>query len=175
MAPPQCQVERHTIFKNDNQYEWADFRARREPMPWNEVARMKKKVNPRKKLTASCRKLEPRTAATLQPAVQAPKQIIEGKGRIRFALQANTGNRTASKWKRKLGNRLKKKQASSTMWHDVDTKWYAHQETLKTKAVHQEVEQISEVVNLMQTQENEFNKLMEEINSLDCSIDASIT
>ena len=61
------------------------------------------------------------------------------------------------------------------MWHDVDTKWNAHQETLKTKAIRQEVEQISEVVNLVHSQENEFNKLMEEINSLDGSIDASIT
>ena len=57
------------------------------------------------------------------------------------------------------------------MWHGVDTKWNAHQETLKTKVVRQEVDKISEVVNLIQTQENEFNKLMEEINSLDDNID----
>ena len=139
------------------------------------MARINKKVNPRKKLTTSGQKLEPRTTATSQPEAQTPEQTVEGKGRIRSTLQQNTGNRTTSKWKRKLGNRLKKKQASSTMWHDVDTKWNAHQETLKTKAICQEVEQISKVVNLMQSQENDFNKLMEEINSLNCSIDASTT
>ena len=136
---------------------------------------MNTKVNPRKKLTASCQKIKPRTTATSQPEVQANKEISEGKGMICSVIQADQSNRTSSKWKRKLGHRAKRKQASTTMWHEVDTKWNAHQETIKTKAVFQEVAQISEVVNLMQTQENKFNKLMEEINSRDCSLDTSIT
>ena len=61
------------------------------------------------------------------------------------------------------------------MWDKVENKWQVHQETIETNAVCQEVKEISEVVNLMQTQENELDKLMEEINSLDCSIDAIIT
>ena len=91
-------------------------------MPWTEVARTNTKVNPRKKLTASGRKLEPRITATLQPQVQATKEILDGKGMIRFALQADQNNRTSSKWKRKLGNRAMRKQASTTMWQEVDTK-----------------------------------------------------
>ena len=137
-------------------------------MPWTEVARMNMKVNPRKKLTAgNARKLEPRAAATLQPEVQETEEIIDGKGIICFAIQSDQGNRTTSKWRRKLSNRSKRKQASSTMWHEVDTKWKAHKDSIKINAVRQEVEEISDVVNLMQTQENELDKLMEEINSLD--------
>ena len=43
-----------------------------------------------------------------------------------------------------------------------------------TKVVREEVEQISNVVNLIQTEENALDKIMEEINSLNCSIDAII-
>ena len=76
MAPPQCQVERHTNFKNDKHYEWADFQAQREPVPWKEVARMNTKVNSRKKLTVgNAQKLEPRATATSQPDVQETEQM----------------------------------------------------------------------------------------------------
>ena len=64
MALPQCQVERHKDFKNEEQYEWADLRARRELMPWTDVARTNMKVAARNKLTTrNARQLEP--AATL--------------------------------------------------------------------------------------------------------------
>ena len=115
MAPPQCQVERHKDFMNEKQFEWADFQVRWEPMPWTEVGQMNTKVVARNKLTTSnAGKLEP--AATSQPTEQqASDHMVEGKGRIRGTLSSAHGNRTTSKWKRKLGNRSKRKQINSTM------------------------------------------------------------
>ena len=85
------------------------------------------------------------------------------------------GNRTTSKWRRRLLTRAKRKQANFSMWEEVKKKWRDHQEASKTKADRQEVEQISETVNRMQSQENNFDKLMEETNNLNCSIDAIIS
>ena len=44
----------------------------------------------------------------------------------------------------------------------------------KTKAVHEEVEKIIKVVNLIQSEESELDILLGEINSLNCSIDTII-
>ena len=80
------------------------------------------KVAARNKLTTSnTRQLEPVT--TLQPTVeQTILEVVEGKGKIRFAPPSAHDNKTTSKWRRKLGNRLKRKEASSTMWHEVEAK-----------------------------------------------------
>ena len=84
---------------------------------------MNMKVAARNKLTTSnMRQLEP--VATPQATVkQATSEVVEGEGRIRFALPLAHGNKTTRKWRRKLGNRSKRKQASSTMWHEVKIKW----------------------------------------------------
>ena len=85
-------------------------------------------------------------------------------------LPSANGNKVTSKWRRKIGNRSKQKEANSSMWQAVEEKWQAYQDSRKTKAVRQEVKQISKVVNLMQSEENALYKLLEEINSINCSI-----
>ena len=118
-------------------------------MPWTKVARTNMKVVARNKLTTSnTRQLEPVT--TSQPTdEEATDEVVDGKGSIRFALPSAYGNRTRSKWGRRLLTRAKRKQANFSMWEEVKKKWREYQEASKTKAVQQEVEQISETVNLM--------------------------
>ena len=60
------------------------------------------------------------------------------------------------------------------MWQEVEAKWKAFQEATKTKAVRQKVEQVSNIVKLMQTEGNALDKMMEEINILNCSINAIV-
>ena len=60
------------------------------------------------------------------------------------------------------------------MWQEVEAKWKGFQDANKTKAVRKKVKKISEVVNLMQTEENTSEKILGEINSINYSIDAII-
>ena len=89
---------------------------RQEPTPWTEVVQTKTKVAARNKLTTSKNARQLEHVATSQPTEQqASDHMVEGKGRIHGTLSSAHGNRTTSKWKRKLGNRSKRKQINSTM------------------------------------------------------------
>ena len=70
---------------------------RQEPTPWTEVVQTKTKVAARNKLTTSnTRQLEP--VATSQSTVKrATSEVVEGKGRTRFALPSAHSNKTTSK------------------------------------------------------------------------------
>ena len=86
-------------------------------------------------------------------------------------------NKITSKWKGKLGDRTKRKEDNFSMWQAVEEKWEARQAKTKVNratSTRQEVEKISEVVNLMHQEERALVQLLEETNSLDYSIDTII-